>query len=108
MHVSEDVMDEPKVIPGRPPNPPAVPPPACASNDASFSAFYLRFLQGDPDERRFEHTGLLPALADGAVWEQRQGVFRVRGALLTRERQVLAWTLDGYTRTKSAAIRACA
>jgi RNA polymerase sigma factor (sigma-70 family) len=41
-------------------------------------------------------TSLLP-IADVADWEQRHDVLQVLDGLPPRQRQVLAWTMDGYT-----------
>ncbi|HET8661442.1 MAG TPA: sigma-70 family RNA polymerase sigma factor [Micromonosporaceae bacterium] len=39
----------------------------------------------------------LLAVTDVTVWEQRHDVLRILDELPPRQRQVLAWTLDGYT-----------
>jgi RNA polymerase sigma factor (sigma-70 family) len=39
---------------------------------------------------------LLPASADNAAWEQRHDVLRLLATLPWRQRQVMAWTFDGY------------
>lgn len=40
---------------------------------------------------------LLPASSDIAAWEQRHDVLRLLATLPERQRQVMAWTYDGYT-----------
>src|SRR5262249_8029152 len=46
--------------------------------------------------------GPLLAITDVTAWEQRHDVLRVLDLLPSRQRQVLAWTLDGYTPTEIA------
>ncbi|MFE6050426.1 RNA polymerase sigma factor [Kitasatospora sp. NPDC056446] len=55
------------------------------------------------DELALEPTSLLPAPGEAAAWEQRQEILRLLRGLPARQRQVLAWTLDGYTPTEIAA-----
>lgn len=50
-------------------------------------------LVDDPPER----SSLLPALTSVEAWEQRHEVLCLLDGLPPRQRQVLAWTLDGYT-----------
>lgn len=50
-------------------------------------------LVNDPSE----HSSLLPTLTSVEAWEQRHEVLRLLDRLPPRQRQVLAWTLDGYT-----------
>ncbi len=51
-----------------------------------------------------EGTPLLPAPAPAAEWEQRHEVLRVISQLPPRQRQVMAWTFDGYTPAEIAEI----
>lgn len=44
-----------------------------------------------------EHSSLLPTLTNVEAWEQRHEVLRLLDRLPPRQRQVLAWVLDGYT-----------
>jgi RNA polymerase sigma factor (sigma-70 family) len=43
-----------------------------------------------------ERSSLLLPLTDVEAWEQRHEVLRLLGCLPPRQRQVMAWTLDGY------------
>jgi RNA polymerase sigma factor (sigma-70 family) len=43
-----------------------------------------------------EPTPLLPAPPATAVWEERHDVLKVIASLPYRQRQILAWTYDGY------------
>ncbi|WP_422733884.1 RNA polymerase sigma factor [Micromonospora sp. WMMD558] len=43
-----------------------------------------------------EDLPLLPANADITAWEQRHDVLRLLATLPWRQRQVMAWTFDGY------------
>lgn len=49
-----------------------------------------------------EHSSLLPTLTSVEAWEQRHEVLRLLDRLPPRQRQVLAWTLDGYTTAEIA------
>jgi RNA polymerase sigma factor (sigma-70 family) len=49
-----------------------------------------------PVEQIGEWTALLPAATNVAAWEQRHEVLRALSHLPPRQRQVMAWTLDGY------------
>ncbi len=68
----------------------------------------------EPAEHVPELTPLLPAASALDILEQRHVVLRLLNTLPSRQRQVLAWTLDGYSSTevaaelamKSAAVRA--
>ncbi|MFF7592985.1 RNA polymerase sigma factor [Kitasatospora purpeofusca] len=55
------------------------------------------------EELALEPTSLLPAPGHAAEWEDEQEILRLLGGLPARQRQVLAWTLDGYTPTEIAA-----
>jgi RNA polymerase sigma factor (sigma-70 family) len=50
----------------------------------------------EPVERIGEWTALLPAPTNITAWEQRHEVLRALRHLPPRQRQVMAWTLDGY------------
>lgn len=45
---------------------------------------------------------LLPTLTNVEAWEQRHEILRLLDQLPPRQRQVLAWTMDGYTPTEIA------
>jgi RNA polymerase sigma factor (sigma-70 family) len=51
----------------------------------------------DPVDDPPEHSSLLPTLTNVEAWEQRHEVLRLLDRLPPRQRQVLAWTLDGHT-----------
>ena len=51
----------------------------------------------------FSHTTpLLRAETDVTVWEERHHVLRLLALLPSRQRQVMAWTFDGYTPSEIA------
>jgi RNA polymerase sigma factor (sigma-70 family) len=50
----------------------------------------------EPVDQIGERTALLPAPTDVTAWEQRHDVLRALSHLPSRQRQVMAWTLDGY------------
>lgn len=56
----------------------------------------------DPVDHLPEHSSLLPPSIDVEMWEQRHEVLRVLDRLPWRQRQVMAWTFHGYTRTEIA------
>ncbi|MGH3940626.1 MAG: RNA polymerase sigma factor [Pseudonocardiaceae bacterium] len=51
----------------------------------------------DPADDVGEYGPLLPELTNVAAWEQRHEVLRVLERFPLRQRQVMAWTLDGGT-----------
>jgi len=51
----------------------------------------------DPVDDPPEHSSLLPTLTNVEAWEQRHEVLRLLDRLPPRQRQVLAWALDGHT-----------
>jgi RNA polymerase sigma factor (sigma-70 family) len=51
----------------------------------------------DPVEQVPEHTSLLPPVNDIDTLEQRHDLLRLLATLPPRQRQVMAWHLDGYT-----------
>ena len=51
----------------------------------------------DPVEQFPERTALLPASAAAGAWEEQQEILRLLRALPSRQRQVMAWTFDGYS-----------
>jgi RNA polymerase sigma factor (sigma-70 family) len=44
-----------------------------------------------------EGTLLLPASVDAANWEEHHEILRLLNMLPPRQRQVVAWTFDGYS-----------
>jgi RNA polymerase sigma factor (sigma-70 family) len=50
----------------------------------------------EPVDQIGERTALLPASTDVTAWEQRHDVLHALTHLPLRQRQVMAWTLDGY------------
>src|SRR5262245_17963896 len=57
----------------------------------------------DPVADLPESVGVLWGTTDIAVWEQRHEVLRILDLLPPRQRQVLAWTLDGFPPIEIAA-----
>lgn len=57
----------------------------------------------EPIDQVGERTALLPSLIDVVAWEQRHDVLRALSHLPLRQRQVMAWTLDGYRPSEIAA-----
>jgi RNA polymerase sigma-70 factor (ECF subfamily) len=55
---------------------------------------------GDPPE----HSCLLRPLTNVEAWEQQHEILRLLRHLPERQRQVLAWTLDGYTAAEIAEV----
>lgn len=55
-----------------------------------------------PRDDLAEHIVLLPSSVTIETWEQRHEVLRMLELLSPRQRQVMAWTLDGYTPTEIA------
>jgi RNA polymerase sigma factor (sigma-70 family) len=51
----------------------------------------------DPRDNPPEHSSLLPTLTSVEAWEQRHEVLSLLDRLPPRQRQVMAWSLDGYT-----------
>jgi RNA polymerase sigma-70 factor (ECF subfamily) len=64
----------------------------------------LAAVEETPTESVPEPTPLLPATLDTAEWEQRHEILRLLRLLPSRQRQVMAWTLDGYTPAEIADI----
>ncbi|GAA3087397.1 RNA polymerase sigma factor [Streptosporangium carneum] len=56
----------------------------------------------DPCDQLPEPTSLLPHPDAAAEWEARHDTLRMLRNLPPRQRQILAWTLDGYTPTEIA------
>jgi RNA polymerase sigma factor (sigma-70 family) len=50
-----------------------------------------------------DHSGLLAAHRDLAEWEQQHDILRLLATLPWRQRQVMAWSLDGYQPQEIAA-----
>lgn len=57
----------------------------------------------DPVGEIPEHSSLLRPLTDVTAWEQEHEVLRLLDLLPLRQRQVMAWTLEGYTPAEIAA-----
>jgi RNA polymerase sigma factor (sigma-70 family) len=51
----------------------------------------------DPVDEIIEPSPLLPPLTNVLAWEQRHEVLRLLGLLPPRQRQVMAWSLQGFT-----------
>ncbi|MGQ0774516.1 MAG: RNA polymerase sigma factor [Pseudonocardiales bacterium] len=60
-------------------------------------ARHIARIEEDPVDDVGERSALLPPLTDVAAWEQQHEVLRVLERLPPRQRQVMAWTLDGYS-----------
>lgn len=56
----------------------------------------------DPAGEIPEHSSLLRSLTNVTAWEQQHEVLRLLDLLPPRQRQVMAWTLEGYTPTEIA------
>lgn len=67
-------------------------------------ALFRKLLKSDREEPTAEVCEPSPLLRPGdvEVWEQQQVVVRVLSTLPTRQRQVMAWTIDGFTPTEIA------
>ncbi|MFG3054528.1 RNA polymerase sigma factor [Kitasatospora sp. NPDC048239] len=55
------------------------------------------------EELDFEPTSVLPSPGEAAEWERQQEILYLLSGLPARQRQVMAWTLDGYSPTEIAA-----
>ncbi|MFJ9690767.1 RNA polymerase sigma factor [Kitasatospora sp. NPDC101183] len=55
------------------------------------------------DDLSLEPTSLLPAPNDAAEWEKEQEILHLLRDLPARQRQIFAWTLDGYKPAEIAA-----
>jgi RNA polymerase sigma-70 factor (ECF subfamily) len=60
-------------------------------------ARHIASIKEDLVEHLSERGSLLPASIDVETWEQRHEVLHVLDRLPSRQRQVMAWTLQGYT-----------
>jgi RNA polymerase sigma factor (sigma-70 family) len=60
-------------------------------------ARHIASVEEDPVEEIPEHSSLLPPLTNVTAWEQQHEVLRVLDLLPPRQRQVMAWRLEGYT-----------
>jgi RNA polymerase sigma factor (sigma-70 family) len=58
-------------------------------------ARHIASIEEDPVEPP-EHNSLLPDSIDMRTWEQRHTILAALNHLSPRQRQVMAWTLDGY------------
>ncbi|WP_449060588.1 RNA polymerase sigma factor [Planomonospora algeriensis] len=56
----------------------------------------------DPHDQMPEPTSLLPHPDAAAIWETRQVTLRMLESLPPRQRQVLTWTLNGFTPSEIA------
>jgi RNA polymerase sigma-70 factor (ECF subfamily) len=66
-------------------------------------ARHIASIEEDPIGQLSEHSSLLPSSMNVETWEQQHEVLRVLDRLPPRQRQVMAWTLEGYTPTEIAA-----
>jgi RNA polymerase sigma factor (sigma-70 family) len=60
-------------------------------------ARHIASIKEDLVEHLSERGSLLPASIDVETWEQRHEVLHVLDRLPSRQRQVMAWSLQGYT-----------
>lgn len=60
-------------------------------------ARHIARVEEDPAEEIPEYGSLLWSLTNVSAWEQQHEVLRLLDLLPLRQRQVMAWTLDGYT-----------
>lgn len=81
----------------------AAPPPGPPGIDEAFSAFYREFVTRLV---AFLECSLLLSATNVEAWEQRHEILRLLAGLPPRQRQVLAWTLDGYTPAEIAEVLA--
>jgi DNA-directed RNA polymerase specialized sigma24 family protein len=58
-------------------------------------ARHIARVEEDPAEEIPEHSSLLPSLTNVTAWEQQHEVLRLLDLLPPRQRQVMAWTLEG-------------
>jgi RNA polymerase sigma factor (sigma-70 family) len=54
-------------------------------------------LEDDTDRQLFARNSLVPESFDGEIWGSRHEVLRMLDRLSSRQRQVMAWTLEGYS-----------
>ena len=66
-------------------------------------ARHIASIDEDSIEQLCERSSLLPPSINLETWEQQHEVLRVLNSLPPRQRQVMAWTLEGYTPTEIAA-----
>lgn len=59
-------------------------------------ARHIARVEEDPVEEIPEHSSLLRSLTNVTAWEQQHEVLRLLDLLPPRQRQVMAWTLEGY------------
>ncbi len=59
-------------------------------------ARHIASIEEDPIEHPSPRNSLMPVSIDVRIWEQRHPVLAVLNRLSPRQRQVMAWTLDGY------------
>jgi RNA polymerase sigma-70 factor (ECF subfamily) len=63
---------------------------------------HIARVEEDPVEEVPEPSSLLPPPTEVEAWEQRQDLLHLLAHLPWRQRQVMAWTLDGHTPTQIA------
>jgi RNA polymerase sigma factor (sigma-70 family) len=59
-------------------------------------ARHFASIEEDPVEQLPEHNSLLPISIDVGTWEARHEILAVLNRLSSQQRQVMAWTLEGY------------
>ncbi|MGH3995514.1 MAG: RNA polymerase sigma factor, partial [Pseudonocardiaceae bacterium] len=59
-------------------------------------ARHIARVEEDPAGEIPEHSSLLRSLTNVLAWEQQHEVLRLLDLLPPRQRQVMAWTLEGY------------
>lgn len=59
-------------------------------------ARHIASTEEDPVEHPLQRNSLVPVSIDVGTWQQRHPVVAVLNRLSPRQRQVMAWTLDGY------------
>ncbi|MDQ2879792.1 MAG: RNA polymerase sigma factor [Actinomycetota bacterium] len=59
-------------------------------------ARHIASIDENPVEQLHQRNSLVPVSIDVGTWEQRHPVLAVLDRLSPRQRQVMAWTLDGY------------
>lgn len=60
-------------------------------------ARHIARIEEDPVDELPEHSSLLRSMTNVIAWEQQHEVLRLLDLLPPRQRQVMAWTLEGYT-----------
>jgi RNA polymerase sigma factor (sigma-70 family) len=65
-------------------------------------ARHIATIEEDSVEQPLERNSLLPVSVDVAIWERRHSILAVLNRLAPRQRQVMAWTLEGYAAAEIA------